>query len=271
MGELIERIASDFGRLYWVPSKNLLFPSVTTILSFGKESERVKFLRDELGDEKFREVTIRGQNRGTCMHLFLENFLIYKKRTNAPDNECLQWTLVHTDKELNEQNFTKKEIDLGRGLFWNFWYDEDFFQDIKEVVSTEEFLYSIEGRFGGTTDFFYRSVTELLKFTDFKSSTYEKFEEDVEKYKMQISAYMKAYTERTGFIADLGQIIISNQSGDELTRFILSIQDVEYWYGKFQELVSEWFTINSENIIEQKKKLLPNESYIPYSKTKPLF
>jgi hypothetical protein len=266
---LIERIASDFGRLYWVPSQELLFPSVTTVLGIGKESEHVTKLREELGEEKFLEVTIRGQNRGTCMHLFLENFLIYKQKQNAPNNECLQWTLIHTDKELNEQGFTKKEIDLGRGLFWNFWYDEDFLSDIEEVMSTEEFLYSIEGRFGGTTDFFYRSINKFLKFTDFKSSTYEKHEEDIDKYKMQISAYIKAYAERTGHIADLGQILISNQSGDQLTKFYLSHSQVEYWYGKFQELVTEWFDINSENIVAQKKKLLPDAAYISY--TKPLF
>ena len=219
----IQQINKKF-RYYQVKleTKILNFLSVTTILNRLGDSKKVEELREKLSPEMWEYVTKRGTDRGSIMHKYLELFLI--ELHNTQDKyialERAQ-KLICVDEEVADIT-EKKFIKLGKDLFWNFWY-ENWFDDIKHIVFLEIALFSEKYKFAGTSDYCYINKNNQFIIGDFKSSTSKKTDDDIEKYKMQISAYMQALYEMYNFAPAFGEIKISYNN--TIDTFIVKFED----------------------------------------------
>lgn len=253
--DFIKRISSPIGRLYWIESKELLFPSVTTILSVYEDLE-LKELEAKLGPEKWKKVSLLGSSRGTCMHLFLENYFIAFDG-GLDKKASLQYTLEKTYNELKKEGFAEMEIDKGRNLFYNFYWDPKFFNDVKKIEWSERFVYSTTGLYAGAADFGYSNWIEEIIGIDYKSSSQKK--KDVPTYKMQISAYSNAIHELTGKNITRSDIMIASEVDSNLQIFSLNPDEMEKWYGEFLKLRDVWFDKNATILEKEKEKLNPTK------------
>lgn len=225
------------------------FPSVTTILSHIKDSQKLEDLKQSLDEGVWDYLCDRGASRGTVMHKYLENFLL-KYYTSKDLNESLIFTQKNTPIDLETHGiYTDKNkfYTLGRDLFYNFWYSE-WFKEIKDIVFLESPLFSLKYKYAGLSDYAYINQTDQLIIGDYKSSTSKKTDEDIIKYKIQISAYMQAFFEMYGIRPDFGEIQISYLNN--VDRFIVPFEDVpkyidetfiqktNYLHLKFQEIIN---------------------------------
>lgn len=199
-------------RYYQVTLDNAIykFPSVTTILSYVKDSKKIEELKATLSKDVWEYVTLRGVHRGTTMHRALELFLIEFHKTKDLNLSLLNMqNKIVVDKEISDiYTYYSKFFKLGFDLFYNFWYN-GWFDDIKHVIFLEMPIFSLKYQYAGTTDGCYINKMNQLVVNDFKSSTSVKSENDIEKYKMQISAYMQALYEMYNVEPAYGEILIA--------------------------------------------------------------
>ena len=241
----IERKSYPWGRAYEVTRDDrpkLTLPSVTTVLKLVTEP-KFKHLREKFGEARWQKILDDASYRGTVMHSMLENFLL-EFSTSRSIEKCLQIAQDTAkdieDKEPHNSGLIKK----GRDLFWNF-YHENFWENIKTVLHNELFLWSdFKGGWAGATDFIFEDYFENHVVIDFKSSSSPKDEDSVLSYKMQISAYMFAYAERSGVIPDRGEIWIANEKDSKLQRFIVTKDEFKIYLRQFLDLLAEFQKIH---------------------------
>ncbi len=213
---MIQRIETPHGRVYAYksPSQLILMPSVTTILG-SEGNSYVQKLENEIGKEKLDEISKRAALRGTAMHAFLENYFICYQHKGDHEKSLL-YTQKKTPLDLRG-NLPDESIRVGRDLFYNLVLD-DMFSQVKEVVFTENLMYSLKHRFAGTCDFAFKNEDDQLVFVDFKSASGYREEETVNKYKKQIAAYALAYEEINNKNIVEGQIWISSINGLQIEK-----------------------------------------------------
>lgn len=199
------------------------FPSVTTVLSYIKDS-RIEEMKASMDPEMWAYVSDRGVSRGSVMHKYLENFLKkYQETKNIHDALIYTQTSTPIDPEVSQIYENKnKFFILGRDLFYNFWYQK-WFDDIWDVVFLEMPLFSLKYKYAGSSDYAY--INNKLQFIlgDFKSSTQEKTDAEIQKYKVQISAYMQAFWEMYGIKPHMGEIKISHSN--QVDTFYVKFED----------------------------------------------
>ena len=208
----VRRLETPHGRVYLYEGgeEPLFMPSVTTILAF-EPSQYLQDLEDKIGKEQLQRIGQRAAGRGTAMHRFLENYMICLKNGGNGDT-CLLYTQKKTPKDLREDGMEEDRIGYGRDLFYNFLH-ENTFDDIKKVVFTEKFLWSLENLFAGTADFGYESIENKRLITDFKSASGTRGSEVVNKYKKQGAAYALSFEEIYRKPIDEVQVWISHPNG----------------------------------------------------------
>lgn len=223
------------------------FPSVTTVLSYIKDS-RIEDMKASMDPEMWEYVSKRGLSRGSVMHKYLENFLTkYQETKNKSAALFYTQTTTPIDTEVSSiYTDTNKFFVLGRDLFYNFWY-QNWFDDVRDVVFLEMPLFSLKYKYAGSSDYAYINNNLQLVLGDFKSSTSEKSESEIQKYKTQISAYMQAFWEMYGIKPHIGEIKISHNNQvdtfhvkfedrfDHLDEFITKSQMV---HNKFQSILN---------------------------------
>ena len=226
----INRIDGDKIRYYQLVLNNKIynFPSITTILSHMKDSKKLDDLRSSMKPEVWEYVSDRGASRGSVMHKYLENFLLKYHYTKDLTKSLEHAQLITPiDEEVAHIYDSKKKFyNLGKDLFYNFWY-EDWFSKINKVVFLEMYLFSLEYKFAGTSDYAYITNDNKFVIGDFKSSTSKKGEEDIEKYKCQVSAYMQAFWEMYSIKPTYGEIKISYD--DSIDTFIVPFAERVKW------------------------------------------
>ena len=229
----LRRLETPHGRVYVYEGGNepIFMPSVTTILSF-EPSQYLQDLEEKIGKEQLAIIGERAAGRGTAMHKFLENYMICLKNGGNSDT-CLLYTQKKTPGELLEEGIWEDRIAYGRDLFYNFMH-EDTFAHIKKVLFTEKFLFSLEHKFAGTTDFGYVNQSDNIIITDFKSASGLRGEETVNKYKKQGSAYTLAFEETYGYKVSQAQIWISHPEGVQFE--VLEKDEMEKKKNEFIEL-----------------------------------
>ena len=232
---MLKRLDTPHGRVYVRESEDgpVFYPSVTTVLSI-LPSEYLNNLEKELGAEKLKEIGEAAAGRGTVMHRFAENYLICVKN-GKEKSKCMLYTQKKTSQEMALQ-FDEKKIEKGRDLFYNLYYEH--FDLIQEVIETEKFLYSDEYSYAGTTDLVYMDVLGLVVVGDFKSANQICGEEKLNKYLLQVAAYMLAYEERTGQRVDVGEVIVSHPMG--VQKVTLTRGDSEKYKKAFIELANKY-------------------------------
>lgn len=197
----LKRLDTPEGRFYYYASNQkatlengdlVIMPSVTTILS-TLESKRLQALEAEMGAEALAQVGQKASRRGTCMHLFLENYLVCLQKTGDADKSLL-YTQKKTAIDLRNEGFDAESINTGRGLFYNYIH-EGYLQRIKKVLCTEQFVWSMRHRYSGTLDFAFINSLNQTVISDFKSANGVKDAETIHKYEMQTAAYTLAFEE----------------------------------------------------------------------------
>jgi hypothetical protein len=208
----VRRFETPHGRVYVYEGGDepIFMPSVTTILSF-EPSQYLQDLEDKIGKDTLAVIGERAAGRGTAMHRFLENYMICIKNGGNGDT-CLLYTQKKTPKDLREDGMAEDRIAYGRDLFYNFLH-EDTFSDIKKVIFTEKFLWSLENLFAGTADFGFEHINNKRIITDFKSASGIRTSDVVNKYKKQGAAYALSFEELYKKPIDEVQVWISHPSG----------------------------------------------------------
>jgi hypothetical protein len=208
----VRRFETPHGRVYVYEGGDepIFMPSVTTILSF-EPSQYLQDLEDKIGKEQLQRIGERAAGRGTAMHRFLENYMICLKNGGNGD-ACLLYTQKKTPNDLREDAMQEDRISYGRDLFYNFVH-ENTFDDIKKVIFTEKFLWSLNHLYAGTADFGFEHINNKRIITDFKSASGIRGIDVLNKYKKQGAAYALSFEEIYKKPIDEVQVWISHPNG----------------------------------------------------------
>ena len=177
---------TDSGRVYTTPEGNK-YKSITTVLShYGKQA--IYEWRQSVGEERANEISRKAANRGTKVHKICEDYL---------NNEISELRLQMIMPDLKELFFKIKPI-----------IDEN----VGRIYSQEQALYSDEYRIAGRVDLI-GEWNGKLAVIDFKTSTKQKEEENIQNYFMQCTAYALMFAERTGLWIDDIVVLIATEEG----------------------------------------------------------
>lgn len=170
-------------RLYETPSGKLL-PSVTTVVGFEKQAFFAEWRRKN--PKEARRVTARG----TRLHTIIEHYLDNDFDAEDPKSKS---EILPTDLEL-------------------FLLMRPHLDNINNIVAQEVPLWSETVGLAGRVDCI-AEYNGKLSVIDFKGSTREKREEDIDNYFEQATAYAIMFAERTGINIDNIVIIIASEDG----------------------------------------------------------
>ena len=173
----LEEVSHNGSRFYKTPEG--IFPSVTTVVGWEKQQFFSEWRAKNPDESK------RVTSRGSKFHKLLENYL---------NNEDIDIDNLHS---MQKSLFVlvKPEIDK-----------------IDNIVALEQPLFSKTIGLAGRVD----CIAEYdgkLSVIDFKASTKEKREEDIDNYFAQATAYSLMFQERTGTQIDNFAIIIACEDG----------------------------------------------------------
>jgi genome maintenance exonuclease 1 len=173
----LKEISSEGKRLYETPDG--VFPSVTTVVGFQKQQFFAEWRAKN--PEESKRVT----SRGTKFHSVIEKYL---------KNEDLDYDNIHSNLK-SLFSILRPELDK-----------------IDNIVALETPLWSKTLGLAGRTD----CIAEYdgkLSIIDFKASTKQKREKDIDNYFAQACAYALMFQERTGIIVDNFAILIACEDG----------------------------------------------------------
>lgn len=173
----LEEVYQNGSRFYKTPSG--IFPSVTTVVGWEKQKFFSQWRNNN--PEESKRVT----SRGTKFHKLLEDYVsnVELDMDNIPYTQKALFSLI------------KPEIDK-----------------IDNVVALETPLFSKTVGLAGRVDCI-GEYDGKLSIIDFKASTKEKRESDIDNYFAQATAYALMYQERTGVMIDNFAILIACEDG----------------------------------------------------------
>ena len=177
---------TDSGRVYTTPEGNK-YKSITTVLShYGKQA--IYEWRQSVGEERANEISRKAANRGTKVHKICEDYL---------NNEITELKMQMLMPDLKELFFKIRPM-----------IDEN----VGKIYSQEQALYSDEFKIAGRVDLI-AEWNGKLAVIDFKTSTKQKEEENIQNYFMQCTAYALMFAERTGMWIDDIVVLIATEEG----------------------------------------------------------
>lgn len=213
--------------------KKFKFPSVTTILSTVHDSHLEK-LKTELGKEKLHEVSMRAANRGSVMHLYLENYAFALKAKGDKDKALLysQSKTFETVKEI----YSEGECEKGLDFFYNIFHSK-FVDEFVKPLLIEGLMVSFKDKYAGRTDIIYKDHNNVTVLGDYKSSSYivlpGSFKEV--KYKLQLAAYINAFEEVYKQIVGYGVVWVGHPQGYQ--KIVLSKDEYPIYLTYFKSLI----------------------------------
>ena len=178
---------TDSGRLYTTPEGNK-YKSITTVLS-NYNKQAIMEWRQSVGEEQANKISRRAADRGTKVHKICEDYL---------KNEIPELKMQMMMPDLKELFFKiKPHID----------------ENVGKIYSQEQALYSDKYRIAGRVDLI-AEWNGKLSVIDYKTSTKQKEEQDIQNYFMQCTAYALMFAERTGmWIDDIVVMIATEEIG----------------------------------------------------------
>jgi hypothetical protein len=194
-------------RFYSTPDGE--FPSVTTVVGFQKQKFFAEWRRKN--PEESKRVT----SRGTKFHSLIEKYIMNEPLDLDAENSNLKALFL----------LLKPEIDK-----------------IDNIVALESPLWSKILGLAGRTD----CIAEYdgkLSIIDFKASTKEKREQDIDNYFMQATAYALMYQERTGVVIDNFAILVACEDG---LRQVFQDKPIKY-VRRLKEAIVKYGNSNSQN------------------------
>ena len=177
---------TDSGRLYTTPEGNK-YKSITTVLS-NYNKQAIMEWRQSVGEEQANKISRRAADRGTKVHKICEDYL---------KNEIPELKMQMMMPDLKELFFKiKPHID----------------ENVGKIYSQEQALYSDKYRIAGRVDLI-AEWNGKLSVIDYKTSTKQKEEQDIQNYFMQCIAYALMFAERTGMWIDDIVVMIATEEG----------------------------------------------------------
>jgi genome maintenance exonuclease 1 len=177
---------TDSGRLYTTPEGNK-YKSITTVLS-NYNKKAIYEWRQAVGEEQANKVSRKAASRGTKVHKICEDYI---------------------NNEISEMKMQMLMPDM-KELFFKIKPDID--ECVGKVYAQEQALYSDKYRIAGRVDLI-AEWDGKLSVIDFKTSTKQKDEEDIQNYFMQCTAYALMFAERTGIWIDDIVVVIATEEG----------------------------------------------------------
>ena len=177
---------TDSGRLYTTPTGEK-YKSITTVLS-NYNKKAIYEWRQSVGEERANEISRKAANRGTKVHKICEDYL---------------------NNEISELKMQVMMPDL-KELFFKIKRDID--ENVGKIYSQEQALYSDEFKIAGRVDLI-AEWNGKLAVIDFKTSSKQKEEENIQNYFMQCTAYALMFSERTGLWIDDIVVLIATEEG----------------------------------------------------------
>lgn len=194
----LEAVTTENGRTYTTP-QGKVYQSITTALSkYNKES--LQEWRNAVGEEEANRVAQRASRRGSAVHLAFEDYI------NNKLNDMKIRMMMPNIKELFNQ--LRPEIDAHVGT----------------VYSIEQALYSDKLKVAGRTDLIADWDNEIAVI-DYKTSTKEKLEENIQNYFMQGTAYALMYEELVNEPIDRIVIAIAVEESSKPQIFVRNKND----------------------------------------------
>ena len=172
----------ESGRMY--VGEDFAFPSITTVLSKTRDNSFLFEWRKRVGEEKAKQISLSASSRGTKMHTLCEKYLL--------------------NEDLGTLGYTKGEL-----LFREIKSHLDTFDEIRALETS---LYSKRLGVAGSVDCV-AVIDGVLSVVDFKTSTKEKKEENIEDYFLQGSFYLNAFWELSGELPKIVKILIALENG----------------------------------------------------------
>lgn len=216
--------------------KKVKYPSVTTILSLLEDQE-VKDLQAKLDPKMWEYVSRRGADRGSVMHMYLENYAIALKKGQDKDS-ALYYTQEKTPTQFT--HIDPKFFKLGREFFYNI-YHSDFIKEFTKPIMIEGLMVSPRYKYAGRTDIWYLDHNRKLVCGDYKTSTktVDEFQRKLIKYKIQCAAYANCFYEMYGKKADYGAIWIATPEGCQ--KFTVHANEMDVYLNCFLYLVDKYY------------------------------
>lgn len=182
------------GKRFYATPDGKLYPSVTTVMSILNKDAIMEWRR-RVGEEQANKISSRAARRGTKLHTVCENYLQNKDVSETmPDTMALFKSI-------------KPIID----------------KYIDNVYAIEAPLYSHHLRVGGRVD----CIAEYdgkLAIIDYKTSSRQKDESQIQNYFMQCAAYAVMFEERTGIPVSRIAIVMAVENDNPL-RFVKKRDD----------------------------------------------
>jgi len=183
----LEAETTDSGRFYTTPTGEK-YKSITTVLG-NHNKQAIMEWRQNVGEEYADKVSKKAADRGIKVHKICEDYI---------NNETTEFKLKMLMPDLKELFFKiKPKIDGNLG----------------DVYSQEQALYSHKLRIAGRVDLI-GYWNGKLSVIDFKTSTKQKEEENIQNYFMQCTAYALMFSELTGMWIDDIVVLIATEEGD---------------------------------------------------------
>lgn len=223
-----------------------VFPSVTTVLSTTGDKSGIERWKKRVGQDEAERIAREATDRGSVMHKHLE---IYLGQDLNQDKQSLLKSSKEqavTDTEIN--SFNNKAKDLGEDLFMKFYNNDNFFPSIESTIFQEKFLWFNKSNLGyaGTVDNFSLLKDGSRKVIDFKTAKKPKQDNWIMDYKLQVSAYSIAIWQRHGIKPDGGEIWIANEIDDVPQKFVLSFEEIRFFFELFMQRLKRFEEIKRE-------------------------
>lgn len=227
-------------------------PGVTSVINeMVPDPEMEEWVR-KVGQEQVDKILTAAGYRGTAMHLFIENFITTLSKTKDP-SEALRVTQTKTPPELIKEGVPQDKIDIGRELFYKFYYS-DWSNAYIDLIAAELPIYSPTLFYRGKADVFYNERVFGPSITDFKTSSgyIKKGSVKEIKYKIQLGGYANAVDEmykKKGLVIKRSSILCVNTKSESLQEVICEGKELEEYKEQFRNLAKEYHIKNNQEYL----------------------
>lgn len=189
----MEAVTLESGRTYKTPQGNV-YKSVTTALSkYNKDV--IQEWRKAVGEEEANRVSGLAARRGSAVHLAFEDYIANKL------NDMKIRMMMPNIKELFMQ--LKPEIDEHVGIVYSI--EQALYSDILKIAGRSDLIAEWDGE---------------IAVIDYKTSTKEKLEENIQNYFMQGTAYALMFEHLVGTPIDKIVIAIAVEQSKKPQIFV---------------------------------------------------
>lgn len=241
----------------------LIVPSVSKVVDMKPDPDLDKWI-EEVGEEKAKIIMEAAANRGTSMHLFLENFyLAFSYKNNHNLKKALLYTQKKTPDLLLKDNIPEVSIKTGRKLFYQLLEDLGAYSKfgkvnqknhvIKKVLGLETMIANFTLPYRGKYDinFVTRDNTgkPINVLCDYKSagSLIKPNTIKERKMKLQLAGYWNAYEQDAKYSLDKAMLWVSTKS-QGTQKISIDRKEYEDCWSEFKELCQQFHKEHNQDL-----------------------